>query len=149
MELGLQPARSSQVPYYRGLATLLGAPTAVIPDKSLLSEDMIRRNFRDYNGIDEKLRNIYSYTVSQQLKTAVLNEFHGMPILLGCTEVHISHATKWQQGGADIEQVCVVVLLPPPLDHRRWHGTRSALPVLLAALRGTAGRRRANRRATR
>jgi len=119
IELAVQPTRSSIVNYLRGVTSLLGGEIAGIPDRSLLSEDMIKKNFRDYNGIDEKLKNIYSYTVSQQLRTAVFNEFHGMPILLGCTEVHISLATKWQQGGADIEQVhprcvCVCPNIPPP-----------------------------------
>ncbi len=86
-----------------------------MPLMSLVSEDALRTEFRDFNGIDEKIRNIYSYTVSQQLRTAVINEFRGMPILLGLTEVHISHATKWQQGGADIEQACCSGTILPHL----------------------------------
>jgi hypothetical protein len=40
-------------------------------------------------------RSIYSYTVSDEHRKAALAELYVMPILKGCTEVHITKDRDW------------------------------------------------------
>ena len=55
LELQLQPARVTDVAYINGLQSIFQGEISDIPDRSLLSEDTIKRRFRDFNGIAEKV----------------------------------------------------------------------------------------------
>ncbi len=55
LELQLQPARVTDVAYLNGLQSIFQGEISDIPDRSLLSEDTIKRRFRDFNGIAEKV----------------------------------------------------------------------------------------------